>query len=131
MPSLTLQIDRLDRVLTATSSLLKNLRLAIAGTIALTDELVEALEALHNSRVPRRLAKISWESSALGAWFASLLTRHDQLWRWLNSGRPRSFLLPAFFNPQGFLTAVRACGPACHLSASARPPQPAACECQA
>jgi dynein heavy chain len=36
-PSLTLQIDRLNRVLTATSSLLKNLRLAIAGTIALTD----------------------------------------------------------------------------------------------
>eukprot|EP00887_Chlorella_sp_A99_P001633 scaffold8.g1633.t1 len=101
------EIDRLNRVLTATATVFGNLRLAIAGTIALSDELVEALEALGLGRVPRRLAKISWESPGLGAWFAGLLQRHDQLYKWLNQGRPRSFLLPAFFNPQGFLTAVR------------------------
>ena len=101
------EVDRLSAVMRLTSATLANLRLAIAGTIALSDELVEALEALHNGRVPRKLAKVSWAASGLGSWFASLLTRHDQLWRWLNSGRPRSFLLPAFFNVQGFLTAVR------------------------
>ena len=37
---------------------LRDLRLAIAGTIALSDELAEALDALFNARVPKRWAKI-------------------------------------------------------------------------
>ena len=39
---------------------LRDLRLAIAGTIALSDELAEALDALFNARVPKRWAKIRW-----------------------------------------------------------------------
>lgn len=49
----------------------------------------------------------SWEASGSGSWFAGLLARHDQLHRWLTGGRPRSYWLPGFFNPQGFLTAVK------------------------
>lgn len=152
---------------------LRDLRLAIAGTIALSDELAEALDALHAARVPKRWAKIrwasgwgrelcgcrwlggdraapctpdhhlphcrlarrpacaqrcmaapasapltraparhhpharSWEASGSGSWFAGLLARHEQLHRWLNSGRPKSYWLTGFFNPQGFLTAGR------------------------
>lgn len=44
---------------------LRDLRLAIAGTIALSDELAEALDALFNARVPKRWAKIR-----CGAWGA-------------------------------------------------------------
>lgn len=40
---------------------LRDLRLAIAGTIALSDELAEALDALFNARVPKRWAKIRCE----------------------------------------------------------------------
>ncbi len=53
------------------------------------------------SPVPLR----SWEASGSGSWFAGLLARHEQLHRWLNSGRPKAFWMSGFFNPQGFLTA--------------------------
>lgn len=51
--------------------------------------------------------RCSWEASGSGSWFAGLLARHEQLHRWLNSGRPKSFWMSGFFNPQGFLTAVK------------------------
>lgn len=93
------EVALLNRVLALATSTLANLRLAIAGTIALNEELAEALDALAAARVPCRLAKVSWPAAGLGGWFAGLLTRHDQLWRWLTTGRPRSFLLSGFFNP--------------------------------
>jgi dynein heavy chain, axonemal len=71
------------------------------------DDLLECLEALHAARVPPSWLQISWDSPALGPWAQGLLQRHDQLRTWLVSGRPKSFWLPGFFNPQGFLTAVR------------------------
>lgn len=71
-----------------------------AGTIALSGALVEALDALCNARIPREWLARSWEASALGAWFAGLLARHDQLARWLSGGRPKAYWLTGFFNPQ-------------------------------
>jgi len=65
------------------------------------------MDALHTGRVPASWLKISWEITAVGPWFSELLQRHDQLLRWLTTGRPKSFWLPGFFNPQGFLTAVK------------------------
>lgn len=49
---------RLNRVVSLVGATLRDLRLAIAGTIALSDELAEALDALFSARVPRRWAKI-------------------------------------------------------------------------
>ena len=101
------EIERLNRVVAAAGEALRGLQLAIAGTIALSEELAEALDALAGARVPKRWLKISWEASGLGTWFAGLLQRHEQLHRWLHAGRPRSFWLPGLFNAQGFLTAVK------------------------
>lgn len=52
------EIDRLNRVLGAAGATLRTLRLAIAGTVALSDDLAEALDALHSARVPKRWLKI-------------------------------------------------------------------------
>ncbi|PSC73956.1 flagellar outer dynein arm heavy chain gamma [Micractinium conductrix] len=101
------EIDRLNKVIALVGGTLRDLRLAIAGTIALSDELAEALDALFNARVPKRWAKISWTASGSGGWFAGLLARHEQLHRWLNTGRPKAYWMSGFFNPQGFLTAVK------------------------
>ncbi|KAL4552567.1 hypothetical protein Ndes2526B_g02495 [Nannochloris sp. 'desiccata'] len=101
------EIERLNKVVAVVAETLRMLRLAIAGTIAMGDDVLASLEAVHAGRPPAAWLKISWESPTLGSWFQGLLSRHAQLHAWLNLGRPKSFWLPGFFNPQGFLTAVK------------------------
>ena len=42
----------------------------------------------------------------MGTWFTGLTLRYEQLRKWLDTGRPKSYWLTGFFNPQGFLTAA-------------------------
>eukprot|EP00898_Chlorokybus_atmophyticus_P005691 jgi/Chlat1/6122/Chrsp409S05665 len=101
------ETDRLNTIINMCTQSLKNLRLAVAGTIALSGTLIDALDALFDGRIPKAWLAKSWDASALGVWFNGLLQRYDQLNRWLNTGRPKAFWLTGFFNPQGFLTAMK------------------------
>lgn len=100
------EIDRLNVVINLTMKTLKNLRLAIAGTIILSPDLVDALDSLYDGRVPGKWTAASWESSGMGTWFTGLIMRYEQLRKWLDNGRPKSYWMTGFFNPQGFLTAA-------------------------
>ena len=86
---------------------LKDLQLAIAGTIIMSQELQEALDSLYDARVPPRWVKVSWPSPTLGYWFADVIGRCNQYTAWLAEGRPKAFWLTGFYNPQGFLTAMK------------------------
>lgn len=101
------ELDRLNHVTHLATTMLKNLRLAIAGTVALSGNLIDALDSLFNARIPGAWLKKSWEASTLGNWFTGLLQRYDQLNKWLNLGRPKAYWMTGFFNPQGFLTAMK------------------------
>ncbi|KAK0178414.1 hypothetical protein PV328_002364 [Microctonus aethiopoides] len=101
------EIDRMSRVIREVQSTLTDLKLAIDGTIVMSQGLKKALDAMYDARIPEKWQKISWESATLGFWYTELLERDHQFRHWCNNGRPNVFWMTGFFNPQGFLTAMR------------------------
>ncbi|RXN24689.1 dynein heavy chain axonemal-like protein [Labeo rohita] len=101
------ELDRMQRVIGRVRSTLTDLKLAIDGTIIMSEDLRDALDSMYDARVPKSWQKISWDAASLGFWFTELLERNQQFHNWTFSGRPHQFWLTGFFNPQGFLTAMR------------------------
>lgn len=101
------EIDRIQRVIREVRATLVDLKLAIDGTIVMSQALRDALDAMYDARIPDRWLRVSWESATLGFWYTELLERDMQFRHWCNGGRPNVFWMTGFFNPQGFLTAMR------------------------
>ncbi|XP_046878072.1 dynein axonemal heavy chain 8-like [Hypomesus transpacificus] len=101
------EVDRMQRIIGAVRTSLVDLKLAIEGTIIMSENLRDALDNMFDARVPNLWKKISWESSTIGFWFTELLERNSQFYSWVFEGRPKTFWMTGFFNPQGFLTAMR------------------------
>jgi len=86
---------------------------AIDGTVIMTQDIVESINAVYDFRVPYKWqfdptgAEISWLTPSLGGWMKGLMDRHYQLSNWVFKERPPSFWLTGFFNGQGFLTAMK------------------------
>ena len=60
------EIDRMQRVLFTVRLTLSDLKLAIEGTIIMSENLRDALDNMYDARVPTSWKKISWEASTLG-----------------------------------------------------------------
>ncbi|CAG5099433.1 Similar to DNAH5: Dynein heavy chain 5 [Cotesia congregata] len=101
------EIDRMAKVIREVQSTLSDLKLAIDGTIIMSQGLKIALDSMYDARIPDKWQKISWESATLGFWYTELLERDAQFRHWCIHGRPNVFWMTGFFNPQGFLTAMR------------------------
>ncbi|XP_036361906.1 dynein heavy chain 5, axonemal-like [Octopus sinensis] len=101
------EVDRMQLVISAVRSTLVNLKLGIDGTIIINENLRDALDNIFNARVPVSWKKISWDAATLGFWFTDLIERNEQFYNWVFEGRPNYFWMTGFFNPQGFLTAMR------------------------
>ncbi|KZC10625.1 Dynein heavy chain 5, axonemal [Dufourea novaeangliae] len=101
------EVDRITRVMKEVRTTLTDLKLAIEGTIVMSQGLRKSLDAMYDARIPEKWLKISWESATLGFWYTELLERDHQFRQWCIHGRPKVFWMTGFFNPQGFLTAMR------------------------
>ncbi|XP_077580363.1 dynein axonemal heavy chain 8-like [Stigmatopora nigra] len=101
------EVDRMQRIISVVRSTLLDLKLAIEGTIIMSETLRDALDNIFDARVPNLWKKLSWESTTLGFWFTELLDRNKQFYSWVFARRPKTFWMTGFFNPQGFLTAMR------------------------
>ncbi|XP_026846872.1 dynein heavy chain 8, axonemal [Drosophila persimilis] len=101
------EIDRMQRIIILVRTTLKDLLLAVEGTIIMSETLRDALDNIFNARVPTVFKRGSWLSSSLGFWFTELVERHTQFNNWCFGSRPVVFWMSGFFNPQGFLTAMR------------------------
>ncbi|KFU84710.1 Dynein heavy chain 8, axonemal, partial [Chaetura pelagica] len=102
------EIDRMQKVITTVRDSLINLKLAIEGTIVMSEASRNIIIIImYDARVPRAWRRVSWHSATIGFWFTELLERNTQFSTWIFKGRPHVFWMTGFFNPQGFLTAMR------------------------
>jgi dynein heavy chain, axonemal len=107
------EIQRLQRVISRVRFILQQLQLAIKGEVVMSEELALTLTAMFEAKVPGFWVftvagdEFSWILPTLGLWFTSLTARDEQDRSWLNNGRPNSYWLTGFFNPQGMLTAMK------------------------
>ena len=68
---------------------MSDLKLAIEGTIVMSDLLRSLMDAMFDARVPEVWEKMSWQSTTLGFWYTELLERDSQFRRWCFMGRPK------------------------------------------
>merc|ERR1711939_1273452 len=109
------ELQRLQRIIAIVRSNLKNLSMAIDGTVVMTVELLDDLNAIYDARVPRRWThdasgqEISWLLPSMGGWFTGLVERQAMLNTWLENSRSamKAYWLTGFTNAQGFLTGMR------------------------
>ena len=107
------EIQRLQRVIGKVRLQLTQLQLAIRGEVVMTDALQAALDALSDGAPPEDWVftvagdAFSWILPTVGLWFAGLTERDHQTRTWLHEGRPVSYDMQHFFNPNGFLTAMK------------------------
>mmetsp|Transcript_610 Transcript_610/g.1165 ORF Transcript_610/g.1165 Transcript_610/m.1165 type:complete len:1301 (-) Transcript_610:61-3963(-) len=110
---LSQEIQRFQMILDIVRTTMVNMIDAIDGSIIMTPDIVDSINAIYDFRVPNKWmfdptgAEISWLTPSLAGWIKGLLDRHFQLNNWVSKERPPSFWLTGFFNPQGFLTAVK------------------------
>merc|ERR1711924_389576 len=68
------EIDRLQMVISIVRKTLANLKLAIAGTIVMSSDLADAVDALFLARVPPMWVKVSQlEMPTMGVWFGNIV----------------------------------------------------------
>eukprot|EP00698_Gefionella_okellyi_P007649 TRINITY_DN186_c0_g2_i2.p1 TRINITY_DN186_c0_g2~~TRINITY_DN186_c0_g2_i2.p1 ORF type:complete len:4464 (+),score=1326.13 TRINITY_DN186_c0_g2_i2:41-13432(+) len=101
------EVDRLQVLVRMVRKTLQDLKLSLVGAIGSTPQLADAALAIQEARVPPEWQAASWTLPTLGLWLQRVAAHHEQLNIWLEKGKPITYQLACFFNPQGFLTAVQ------------------------
>ena len=104
---LSQELLKFNKLLTALRSTLNNLQRAIQGLAVMSVELESMYVSFLQGTVPNLWTNVAYPSlKPLASWVADLTTRVAFIKSWLEIGQPKIFNLPAFYFPQGFMTAV-------------------------
>lgn len=80
---------------------------AIEGTVVMSMDLERMFNNFLNNKIPPQWEKVAYPSlKPLNSWVVDLIERVEFISSWLYQGTPKTYWLPAFFFPQGFMTAA-------------------------
>jgi dynein heavy chain len=101
------EIDRFNKLLSVMKHSLSQLDKAIEGTVVMSMELEDMFNNFLNNKVPVPWEKVGYPSlKPLASWIDDLILRFDFIGSWLYNGNPKTYWIPSFFFPQGFMTAA-------------------------
>lgn len=96
---------RFNRLVHTVRTSLETLLKAIKGFVVMSAELDLVFRSLLNNEVPGLWARNAYPSlKSLADWIADFHERIEFFRGWIMNGQPKTFWLPGFFFPQGFLT---------------------------
>ena len=100
------EIARFNKLLTVIRASLVDLQKAIQGTVVMSMELEAMFKSFIDTKVPNNWMGVGYPClKPLGSWMKDLIRRIEFIGNWLYQGPPSSYWIPAFFFPQGFMTA--------------------------
>ena len=100
------EVSRMNGLLKVVKSTLDQLDRAIAGTVVMSAALEDMMNRMLDDKVPTQWEAVGFPSlKPLASWVLDLIERVAFLGSWLYGGLPATYWVPAFFFPQGFMTA--------------------------
>jgi dynein heavy chain len=104
---LSQEMARFNKLLNKMRSSLKEIQRALKGLVVMSAELEAMYTSMTINQVPQMWHKVGYLClKPLASWVKDLHRRLEMFENWLKSGAPKSFWLPGFFFPQGFMTGV-------------------------
>ncbi|CAM9656208.1 unnamed protein product [Ascophyllum nodosum] len=101
------ELDNCNSLLEIVRNTVEQLASAVKGEVVMSPELEKVYNNFLINQVPQDWRRRGFASlKPLGSWMKDLRWRVRFFGLWLEHGNPYAFSLPAFFFPQGFLTAV-------------------------
>lgn len=101
------EIARFNALLKVMRLTLDQLDKAVQGTVVMSLGLEQMAGRFLDNKVPKQWEDVGYPSlKPLSSWVTDLIKRVEFLSKWLYEGNPCSYWLPAFFFPQGFMTAA-------------------------
>jgi len=110
---LSQELQRMNRIINLVKKTFSDIIEAVDGQIIMTPQIVDAIDALYDRRVPKSWlydlagTEISWLKPNFSLWFQSFNDRNLKLDDWIKGNRPKFFNLDNYFNPNGFLTSMK------------------------
>lgn len=101
------ELQRFNKLLSQIRVSLVDLGKAIQGTALMSMELELMFGKFLDNKVPDNWSGVAYPClKPLSSWFKDLLKRIEFMSDWLYNGLPKTFWVPSFFFPQGFITAT-------------------------